>query len=73
MNTAPDLPVLHGGQVHVLPIQSGKGQCLEVVQHLADLGVTGGFFLRPGNHRAPVSMLKIERVRHGSELLRIAP
>lgn len=73
VDTAPSLPVLHGSQVHVLPIQSGKGQRFEVVQHCADLGVTGGLFLRPGDHRAPVSMLKIERVRHGGELLRIAP
>ena len=73
VDTAPGLPVLHGGQVHVLPIQSGKGERHEVIQHRADLGVTGGLFLRPGDHRTPVSMLKIERVRHGGELLRIAP
>ena len=73
VDTASRFPVLHGGQVYVLPIQSGKGQRLEVVQHRADLGVTGGLFLRPGDHRTPVSMLKIERVRHGGELLRIAP
>ena len=73
VDTASRFPVLHGGQVHVLPIQSGKGQRLEVVQHRADLGVTGGLFLRPGDHRTPVSILKIERVRHGGELLRIAP
>ena len=73
VDTAPCLPVLHSGQVHVLPIQSGKGQRLEVIQHRADLGVTGGLFLRPGDHRTPVSMLKIKRVRHGGELLRIAP
>ncbi len=72
MDTAPRLPVQHGGQVHVLPVQSGKGQLLEIVQHRVDLGVTGGLFLRPGDHRAPVSMLKIERVRNGGELLRIA-
>ncbi|WP_223938290.1 hypothetical protein, partial [Aeromonas caviae] len=41
---------------------------LTAVQHRADLGVTGGLFLRPGDHRTPVSMLKIERVRHGGEL-----
>ena len=73
VDTASRFPVLHGGQVYVLPIQSGKGQRLEVVQHRADLCVTGGLFLRPGDHRTPVSMLKIERVRHGGELLRITP
>ena len=73
VDTASRFPVLHGGQVYVLPIQSGKGQRLEVIQHRADLGVTGGLFLRPGDHRTPVSMLKIERVRHGGELLWITP
>ena len=73
VDTAPLFPVLHGGQVHVLPVQSGKGQRFEVVQHRADLSVTGDLFLRPGDHRTPVSMLKIERVRDGGELLRITP
>lgn len=39
--------VLDRGQVDVLPIQPGKGQRLEVVQHRADLGGGRGFFGGP--------------------------
>jgi predicted TIM-barrel fold metal-dependent hydrolase len=41
----PLFEVLHGGQVHVLPVQAGKGQRLEVVQHSTDLVGTGRFFV----------------------------
>ncbi|MFS1163073.1 hypothetical protein ACLKQF_10865 [Aeromonas salmonicida] len=47
MHPAIRFGVLNGGQVHVLPIQSGKCQRLEVVQHGTDLVRFRGLFGGP--------------------------
>ncbi|MFB2851353.1 hypothetical protein [Aeromonas veronii] len=47
MHPAIRFGVFDGGQVHLLPRQSGKRQRLEVVQHGADLVRSRGLFGSP--------------------------
>ena len=73
VDTASRFPVLHGGQVYVLPVQSGKSQLLEVVQHGVDFILCRCLFGSPRDNGAGIPLLERQRVGQGTEQHRVSP
>ncbi|WP_421279550.1 hypothetical protein [Aeromonas veronii] len=73
MHTAIFLAVQDGGQVYVLPVQSGKSQLLEVVQHGVDFILCRCLFGSPRDNGAGIPLLERQRVGQGTEQHRVSP
>ena len=73
MDSAIVLAVQDGGQVYVLPVQSGKGQLLEVVQSGINFIRGRCLFSSPRDNSRGIPLLERQRVGQGREQLRISP
>lgn len=73
VDSAIVLAVQDGGQVYVLPVQSGKSQLLEVVQHGVDFILCRCLFGSPRDNGAGIPLLERQRVGQGTEQHRVSP
>jgi len=59
--------------MHVLPVQSGKGQLLKVVEHPVDLILGRRLLGSPRDNGAGIPLQERQRVGQGREQHRISP